>query len=129
MFGSQPDQLLISMILITITWIAFYFAILSFAHSITLNQVFLIMALLNLTLALITATTDPGVYIRSTFDGESVGCREDLQKLLGDEYCSICCIIRRERARHCRICDNCVDVFDHHCPVRKKLSYFRNSKI
>lgn len=118
MFGSQPDQLLISMLLMVVTWAVFCFAILSYAHSVFLNQICLVLVLLNVSLALITVTTDPGIYIRQCVDAEPVIYRDDLQKHFGEQYCSICRIVRRERARHCRICDNCVDAFDHHCPVR-----------
>lgn len=123
MLGSQPDQLLISMLLMMVTWAVFYFAILSYTHSVILNQICLILVLLNISLALITATTDPGIYVRRSIASEPVIYREDLQKQLGEQYCSICCIVRRERARHCRLCDNCVDVFDHHCPVRELQWY------
>ena len=30
--------------------------------------------------------------------------------------CPDCKVVRTMRSRHCYVCDQCVDVFDHHCP-------------
>jgi len=64
-----------------------------------------------------SAFTDPGVMARnhSPIEGEPPthmvnGRREQLK------YCNTCHIFRPPKCKHCRICDNCVEAFDHHCP-------------
>ena len=72
-----------------------------------------------ITLAFVS-TTDPGILRRystkpvthpSTYLAVKVKGK-DLQM----KFCDICLTYRPPRARHCHICDNCVEVFDHHCP-------------
>merc|ERR1719464_1103339 len=61
---------------------------------------------------LLAYVTDPGVLPRAReLDIERVS---NLQP--GERICYTCKIIRPKRAKHCRWCDHCVEVFDHHCP-------------
>eukprot|EP01064_Diplonema_japonicum_P011864 TRINITY_DN1930_c4_g1_i1.p1 TRINITY_DN1930_c4_g1~~TRINITY_DN1930_c4_g1_i1.p1 ORF type:complete len:334 (+),score=42.25 TRINITY_DN1930_c4_g1_i1:84-1085(+) len=67
-----------------------------------------------------TATTDPGILKRfSTPPVEYpptnllVDHNELSTKLW---YCHKCNCYRSPRAKHCYLCNNCVEVFDHHCP-------------
>jgi len=56
--------------------------------------------------------SDPGVIKKDT--------ELDFVKLLdsfeASSLCPDCSIIRTPRCRHCTLCGNCVDRYDHHCP-------------
>ncbi len=44
------------------------------------------------------------------------------------KYCNTCRIFRPPRAHHCKLCGNCVEVFDHHCPFLNNCIGKRNYK-
>jgi hypothetical protein len=142
-FGVHSTQLIQTTCMITFTWI-FYVAVIApfTAQNQSVNTLIaLVFLVLNMSLLIATATTDPGIVPRKplprslllslSVQGGAGGGPveyhearrryEDLQRALaakkGLQFCATCKIARPPRARHCKHCDNCVMVFDHHCPV------------
>lgn len=72
----------------------------------------LVWALLVYTALWVTYFLDPGVIPRKKeFDIMRFANLKD-----GERVCATCNIVRPPRAKHCKYCSHCVEVFDHHCP-------------
>lgn len=103
-------------------------------HPITSSILILLDIICIVTLSFCTFT-DPGilpqVIFRYEFDSElakipsnPVKYRQQHNYLvvgswgmaLTQKYCVQCCIYRPIRTIHCRICNHCVEQYDHHCP-------------
>ena len=67
--------------------------------------------LLNLLLHTILTCKNPG-YIKN----EGLEFMKLLETFDAQSLCPECEIIRTGRSRHCIICHQCVDRYDHHCP-------------
>jgi hypothetical protein len=74
---------------------------------------------------LTTSFSDPGIVPRKQWTRLIRGEDDDRKDELKDgereeqslsKICETCQVVRPARASHCSICDNCVEVFDHHCP-------------
>lgn len=72
----------------------------------------------------------PGFIEKSSTCKNQVFDTDLYRNILLNNFCCTCLIIKAERSKHCSICKNCVDRFDHHCPWlgvcigRKNLRYF-----
>jgi len=80
------------------------------------------------------AMVDPGIIPKNKSCPQDTQPPKFIKVVDGVQYkwCRTCFIYRPPRAKHCPICDNCVDKFDHHCPwvgtciARRNYRFFLN---
>ena len=73
-----------------------------------------------------TTFSNPGIIPNNSFEKENmenhVLLNNDYKLILSRgyffryKYCRTCLIIRPQGSSHCRICNMCVERYDHHCP-------------
>jgi hypothetical protein len=106
--------------MILISWVEYALLVIPFTHASVLYVIAVGLCTITIALLGIVSFTDPGIQPRQHFRNDRSASTTLIKKdaaVLNTNFCKICCIWRPNRARHCRYCDNCVDVFDHHCPV------------
>ena len=118
MLGSQWAQLSVTAAILVLSWSMYLLLLAPFTTCYHSYTVCLCLLCLQLTTLSFTAFTEPGIIPRAT-DGLPITLRQFTKPGASTHhlYCQICNILRPPRTRHCRYCNNCVQVFDHHCPV------------
>ena len=127
MSGVHTSQLSTSCLLLFLTSVAYIIGIAPLLQSVNSIYVEVALYLINMTALLLTSFTDPGIIPR--YHTSSM-LSDVYSEIKGTEinFCSICHIFRPNRAKHCRHCDVCIDVFDHHCPWTGTCIGIRNYK-
>lgn len=123
--GTHRLHMLGAVAMLLATWVVYALLVLPFIHSPAVHLAALACCTFDLVMFCATAFIEPGILPRrscSSFTAGSVAEGSRLAQLAeatldGSRYCKFCSVIRPPRTRHCRYCDNCVDTFDHHCPV------------
>ena len=126
--GSSTGHLAASAAALLVVWAAFIATVAPFCGtsqpSMTLTA-FVLWAV-ETTLLTATACTEPGIvpsrrptaypHLAVPLPPEQPLLSPGRGRKVSSRYCHTCLINRPHRARHCRLCDHCVDTFDHHCP-------------
>lgn len=127
MMGVHAKHLVMTTMLLVITNCLFLLLLLPLVNIPYLFEVSVVIAVLDFVFLFLTAFTEPGIIPRRSpsklLESMNADAREKMQ------YCHTCRIVRPPRAKHCRYCDNCVEVFDHHCPWTGNCVGVRNYRF
>ncbi|CAL5062554.1 unnamed protein product [Urochloa decumbens] len=127
--GPEPRGLILSaMSLLLSEWI--FLAHVVDRSSVPLILISMILMATATVSLLLAATSDPGIIPRNPIspseeDGTVVVNGVEMRL----KFCRTCKIHRPPRSSHCAACDNCVDKFDHHCPLISQCIGLRNYRL
>jgi palmitoyltransferase ZDHHC9/14/18 len=121
--GSNPKAFVITLFLIAVPsalFLAFPAVDLIDRLSVAIIIIGAILTASTLIFLCLTSLTDPGILPRlppkPTYYPPRSQALVTNNSVYSLKYCDVCALYRPPRTVHCRLCNNCVEVFDHHCP-------------
>jgi palmitoyltransferase len=63
-----------------------------------------------------TATEEDKTQEIPDIDDEDSSEEDEVILFVDQKYCTICHVEQPLRCKHCKNCDQCVAMYDHHCP-------------
>eukprot|EP00658_Telonema_sp_P-2_P030289 TRINITY_DN2289_c0_g1_i5.p1 TRINITY_DN2289_c0_g1~~TRINITY_DN2289_c0_g1_i5.p1 ORF type:complete len:279 (-),score=23.14 TRINITY_DN2289_c0_g1_i5:183-1019(-) len=114
--GNDFSYLVGAQVLILSSVAAFVYGIVEESRHFVLAAIPIALMLVQEGLMLSTACMDPGIVPRDPYPVDVNPDTLLIRSGVAFKWCRTCHIYRPPRTKHCPVCDNCVDRFDHHCP-------------
>lgn len=132
--GPGKKNLLFSTVLLVVPTVVFCCTV-AVELGIAIIVVGALLGAISLSAMYATAFTDPGIVLKegalsldqpvSRFENRSLPDGTIVQV----KWCYTCRFFRPPRCSHCRICNNCISRFDHHCPYIGQCIGIRNYRF
>jgi palmitoyltransferase ZDHHC9/14/18 len=133
MMGPHKQYFTLTVVLLSVSWLLYLLCLAPLLHATLYYIGAIILWSLNLIMLCLTAFTvriitllvlfvivtkyqEPGIIPRRKLVHITSSMQAEINEKVYN-YCGFCRIMRSKRAKHCRLCDSCIEGFDHHCPV------------
>jgi palmitoyltransferase len=110
-FYSNQNMVLFIILHIIIIFLTF-FVLMPFFNNTSFSITYLIISFLIFFLYILLCFSNPGIMINKEY--------KDLLDIVekgeeADNFCPYCLVKHKYRSKHCLVCENCIEEFDHHC--------------
>jgi len=119
LLGGDRYNIFISLVLMTVPTACFVVPASQWDTSFAIVIPPVVLWIIMVATSCAAAFLDPGIIPRKPPPPPGQEVKQGASKLVDGvifKWCRTCNIYRPPRCKHCPVCDNCVDRFDHHCP-------------